>query len=194
MLKLCPRLFLFHLSLSLSPPTPFPPSVFPSLLALPSLRSIIVEHRSRRARYKCPSLSGSRNPQQLPSCLAILARRPYPLPRPFPFFRSRPKLNTLESERLNLSAITRSFPSSSIKASQDGSRRFERTFERRLIPGIDGTNISAESVTARVCVSVDGNSPLFTAGQDEAEEKETSGASGESMYEIAKGRRTRDRE
>lgn len=27
-----------------------------------------------------------------------------------PFFRSRPKLNTLESERLNLSAITRSFP------------------------------------------------------------------------------------
>lgn len=83
----------------------------------------------------------------------------YRSPRPpVPFFRSRPKLNTLESERLNLSAITRSFPSSSIKAGQDGSRRLGRTFERRLILGIDGTNISAESVTARVCVSADGNS------------------------------------
>lgn len=127
---------------------------------LPSLRSIIVEHRSRRARYKCPSLSGSRNPQQLPSCLAILPAVLILSLVPFLSFVSRPKLNTVESERLNLSAITRSFPSSSIKASQDGSRRFGRTFERRLIPRIDGTNISAESVTARVCVSADGNSPL----------------------------------
>lgn len=98
-----------------------PLSVSLAFFHLPSLlRSIIVEHRSRRARYKCPSLSGSRNPQQLPSCLAILHRSLSP-PGSFPFFRSCPKLNTLESERLNLSAITRSFPSSSIKASQDGS-------------------------------------------------------------------------
>lgn len=123
------------------------------------------------------------------------SRRPYPpLPRPFPFFRSRPKLNTLESERLNLSAITRSFPSSSIKASRDGSRRFGRTFERRLIPGIDGTNISAESVTARVCVSVDGNSPPpppppRITGRDEAEEKEWREIE---RNEIAKERRTGD--
>lgn len=48
-----------------------------------ALRSIIVEHRSRRARYKCPSLSGTRNPQQFPSCLAILPRRLFFLPHPF---------------------------------------------------------------------------------------------------------------
>lgn len=121
LLKLCPCL-----SPSLSSPPSLslfflPPSVSLAFFHLPSLlRSIIVEHRSRRARYKCPSLSGSRNPQQLPSCLAILHRSLSP-PGSFPFFRSCPKLNTLESERLNLSAITRSFPSSSIKASQDGS-------------------------------------------------------------------------
>lgn len=58
-------------------------SFFLSLLVLPSLRSIIVEHRSRRARYKCPSLSGSRNPQQLPSCLAILPAALILSPAPF---------------------------------------------------------------------------------------------------------------
>lgn len=163
LLKLCPRLFLPSFSPSL-------PS--PSLLMPPSLRSIIVEHRSRRARYKCPSLSGSRNPQQLSRRVSRYLPPPLSsLSAPFPpvlsFVLSRPKLNTLESERLNLSAITRSFPSSSIKASQDGSRRFGRTFERRLILGIDGTNISAESVTARVCVSVDGNSPAANCRRSE---------------------------
>lgn len=82
------------------------------------------------------------------------------------FFPSRPKLNTLESERLNLSAITRSFPSSSIKARLG---RFYLSFsfypatasdvrEEADIQESMEANISAESVTARVCVSVDGNS------------------------------------
>lgn len=73
LLKLCPRLFPFLLA---------HPSSLP-LLMLPSLRSIIVEHRSRRARYKCPSLSGSRNPQQLLSCLAILPAALILSPTPF---------------------------------------------------------------------------------------------------------------
>lgn len=89
LLKLCPRLFLFLFALSLF------------LLMLPSLRSIIVEHRSRRARYKCPSLSGSRNPQQLPSCLAILAAAlilslPPPTP-PAPFLSFVPVQNLIPS-------------------------------------------------------------------------------------------------
>lgn len=51
----------------------------------------------------------------VPAVSRDTSRRPSSLPRSS-FFPSRPKLNTLESERLNLSAITRSFPSSSIKA------------------------------------------------------------------------------
>lgn len=109
----------------------------------------------------------------VPAVSRDTSRRPSSLPPRSSFFPSRPKLNTLESERLNLSAITRSFPSSSIKARlgqlslsplllslslplplyPDG---FERTFEEADIQESMETNISAESVTARVCV--DGNS------------------------------------
>lgn len=129
-----------------------PLSLFPHS---PTLKSIIVEHRSRRVRYKCPSLSGTRNPQQFPSCLTILPVFSAPLlPVLFlSFLRSCPKLNTLESERLNLSAITRSFPSSSIKASQDGSGRLGRAFERRLIPPESMELIYPRNQSLHACAS-----------------------------------------
>lgn len=134
--------------------------LFPSLPLL--CPPVVSQVDNRRAPitvseiYKCPSLSGSRNPQQFPSCLAILSAALLP---PASFLSFVPVQNLIPSSLKGLISplLLVLFPRHPLKRAgtvPDGSDGRSRG---GWYLGIDGTNISAESVSVRVCVSVDGN-------------------------------------